>query len=122
MTSDTYRENLVSFRGRDLLRQAITKYDSLPYYCSYWIVASGASLLFATGAALGSILQFRYPDNSDIVVTCAILAAMALLLLCVGVSFYYESVVERRTQLIETLESYMDAEADVAKYSSKEDC
>jgi hypothetical protein len=120
MTSDTYRSSLVNFRGRDLLRQAITKYDSLPFYCSYWIVMSGGSLLFATGAALGSILQFRYPDNSDIVLTCAILAAMALLLLCIGVSFYYESVVERRTKLIETLESYMDAQADVAKYSHRE--
>ena len=118
MSSDTYRSSLVSFRGRDLLRQAIGQYDGNPE-AHYWVTISAAGLLFATGTTLGAILQLRYPDG-DILISCAIVAAIAMLLLCIGAGFFVDSITRRRAKLISTLESYLDAEADCAKFGSRE--
>tara|TARA_R110002020_G_C16044902_1_gene754035 strand:- start:83 stop:493 length:411 start_codon:yes stop_codon:yes gene_type:complete len=115
VTEDTYRESLVNFRGRDLLRQAIAKYDG-NLDSRGWIILSAAALLFASGVTLGAILQMRYPDTNEVVFTAAVIAGLTLFLLGLGVSLYLESITNRRAKFIETLESYMDAQHDVAKY------
>ena len=115
MTEDTYRESLVNFRGRDLLRQAIAKYDG-NLDSRGWIILSAAALLFASGVTLGAILQMRYPDTNEVIFTAAVIAGLTLFLLGLGVSLYLESITNRRAKFIETLESYMDAQHDVAKY------
>jgi len=115
VTEDTYRKSLVNFRGRDLLRQAIAKYDG-NLDSRGWIILSAAALLFASGVTLGAILQMRYPDTNEVVFTAAVIAGLTLFLLGLGVSLYLESITNRRAKFIETLESYMDAQHDVAKY------
>ena len=75
MPSDTYRESLVNFRGRDLLRKAIAKYDG-DLEARSWITVSAAALLFASGVTLGAILQMRYPDTNEVVFTAAVIAGL----------------------------------------------
>jgi len=118
-STDTYRSSLVNYRGRDLLRQAIAKYDG-NLEARAWITISAAILLFTSGATLGAILQFRYPNNNDIIVTCATLAAITMLFLGFGVAFYMDSITQRRAKFVDTLESYMDAQADVARHGDLE--
>ena len=119
MTSATYRESLVNFRGRDLLRKAIAKYDG-DLEARSWITVSAAALLFASGVTLGATLQMRYPETDQVVFTAVLTAAFILFFLGMGVSFYMESITTRRAKFIETLESYMDAQHDVAKYGNRE--
>ena len=119
MSSDTYRGSLVNFRGRDLLRKAIAKYDGNLEALS-WMTVSATILLFASGVTLGAILQLRYPHTNEVILTSAIVAAFTMLFLGIGVAFYMESITQRRAKFIETLESYMDAQADVARHGDLE--
>ena len=119
MSSDTYRGSLVNFRGRDLLRKAIAKYDGNLEALS-WMTVSATILLFASGVTLGAILQLRYPNTNEVILTSAIVAAFTMLFLGIGVTFYMESITQRRAKFVDTLESYMDAQADVARHGDLE--
>ena len=115
----TYRSSLVNYRGRDLLRQAISKYDG-NLEARAWITISAAILLFTSGATLGAILQLFYPDTREVILTFVIVAAITMLLLGIGVTFYMDSITQRRAKFVDTLESYMDAQADVARHGDLE--
>tara|TARA_R110000824_G_scaffold178932_2_gene358916 strand:+ start:1281 stop:1616 length:336 start_codon:yes stop_codon:yes gene_type:complete len=103
------------FRGRDLLQQAINKYD-LPVDAFYYAVISGALLLFFAGAAFGAVLAVY----EEAVVTFTVVSSLLLIALASALCFYWEHVSGRRTALLSTLESYLDAERDVASYANKE--
>ena len=111
--------DLVHFRGRMLLEQAIAKYDG-DLEARTWVAVSGAALLFASGVTLGAIIQVRYSETDHVIFTAAVTMAFALFALAMGVSFFLDSVVARKKRFITTLESYLDAQHDVAKYSNTE--
>jgi hypothetical protein len=97
------------FRGRNLLQQAIGKYD-LPIAAFYPVVISGAFLLFFAGATLGAILAVY----EETILTFAVASSLFLIALATSACWYWEHVSERRAALLSTLESYMDAQADIA--------
>lgn len=110
-----YKKDIVSYRGRDLLDQAIRKYD-LPISAFYTVVISGALLLFSGGATLGSVLVVHTPSE-HVILTFAALSSFLLIAVAASACFYWEHVSERRAALLSTLESYLDAQADVARYA-----
>ena len=112
-------KDLVHIRGRMLLEQAIAKYDG-DLEARTWVAVSGAALLFASGVTLGAIIQVRYSETDHVIFTAAVTMAFALFALAMGVSFFLDSVVARKKRFITTLESYLDAQHDVAKYSNTE--
>lgn len=112
MTNRTLEQH---FRGKDLLQQAIGKYD-LPITAFYYTIISGALLLFFAGATLGAILAVY----EEAILTFAVTSSLFLIALAASACFYWEHVSGRRTALLSTLESYMDAQADVARYANRE--
>ena len=96
--------DLVHFRGRMLLEQAIAKYDG-DLEARTWVAVSGAALLFASGVTLGAIIQVRYPEADHVIFASAVTMALALFFLALGISFFLESVVARKKQFINTFES-----------------
>lgn len=118
MSSPTFRQELVNFRGRDLLQQAIAKYD-LPITAFYCTVVSGALLLFSGGATLGSVLV-THASSEETILTFVVLSSLLLIALAASACYYWEHVSERRAALLSTLELYMDAQADVAAYANRE--
>ena len=102
------------FRGRDLLQQAISKYD-LPVSTFYLTVVSAALLIFFAGATVGAVLT----DYEEAVLTFAVTSSLLLVAVVASACFYWEAVCERRTTLLRTLESYLDAEKDIG-YASRE--
>lgn len=116
----SYRMDLLSYRGRALLQEAISKYDAPPPpYGSFWLILTAALLAFTLGGALGGILQTSYPED-NVILGFVAFAAIAMVLVCSGLGFYLEAVGERKKKLTETLESYMDAQHDCAKYANRE--
>ena len=113
-----YKKDIVSYRGRDLLDQAIRKYD-LPISAFYTVVISGALLLFSGGATLGSVLVVHTPSE-HVILTFAALSSFLLIAVAASACVYWEHVSERRAALLSTLESYLDAQADVARYANRE--
>tara|TARA_R100000306_G_C4326550_1_gene117974 strand:- start:382 stop:753 length:372 start_codon:yes stop_codon:yes gene_type:complete len=110
-----YKKDIVHYRGRDLLDQAIRKYD-LPISAFYMVVISGALLLFSGGATLGAVLIVHTPSE-HVILTFAALSSFLLIAVAASACFYWEHVSERRAALLSTLESYLDAQADVARYA-----
>ena len=110
-----YKKDIVSYRGRDLLDQAIRKYD-LPISAFYTVVISGALLLFFGGATLGSVLVV-HTRSEHVILTSAALSSFLLIAVAASACFYWEHVSERRAALLSTFESYLDAQADVSRYA-----
>jgi|TARA_R110000824_G_scaffold133216_3_gene295908 hypothetical protein len=110
-----YRALEQHFRGRDLLQQAISKYD-LPITAFYCTVISGALLLFFAGATLGAILAV----HEEAILTFAIGSSLFLIALATTACVYWEHVSARRATLLSTLECYMNAQADIAHHANRE--
>ena len=117
---DDTNERRVHHRGRDLLQQAIRRFD-LPVGAFYCTVMSGTLLFFSGGAILGAVLVLHAPLLGEFtILSFAVASSLFSVALAASACFYWEHVSERRAALLSILESYLDAQADVSRYARRE--
>jgi len=105
--------------GNLLLRQLATKFD-LPLAASFWAVSSGVLLMFFLGGALGAVAVAQGLEANEIILAFVSLSALCLLALAASLCYFWEVVAERRKSIAVTFQSYLDAQADISHYSSRE--